>query len=42
MLEEKMLERMVWAVIGANENPDKYGSMIYRKLKLRGYKVYAV
>ena len=37
-----MLERKVWAVIGANENPEKYGSMIYRKLKLRGYKVYAV
>ena len=42
MLEEIMLEKKVWAVIGANENPEKYGSMIYRKLKSRGYKVYAV
>jgi uncharacterized protein len=42
MKEEKMLEKKVWAVIGANENPDKYGNMIYKKLKARGYKVYPV
>lgn len=42
MLEEKMLEKKVWAVIGANQNQEKYGNMIYRKLRSRGYTVYAV
>ena len=42
MLEEKMLEKKVWAVVGANQNEKKYGNMIYRKLKLRGYIVFAV
>lgn len=42
MLEEKMLEKKVWAVVGANQDPEKYGNMIYRKLKARGYEVYAV
>lgn len=42
MLEEKILEKKVWAVVGANQDPEKYGNMIYRKLKTRGYEVYAV
>jgi predicted CoA-binding protein len=42
VIEEKMLEKKVWAVIGANRDDDKYGSMIYRKLKRKGYDVYAV
>lgn len=42
MLEEKMLEKKIWAVVGANQDPEKYGNMIYRKLKTRGYEVYAV
>jgi uncharacterized protein len=42
MLEEMMLEKKVWAVIGANDKPEKYGNMIYRKLKTRGYKVYPI
>jgi predicted CoA-binding protein len=42
MLEEMMLEKKVWAVVGANDNPEKYGNMIYRKLKANGYKVYPV
>jgi len=42
MLEEKMLEKKVWAVIGANQDRQKYGNMIYRKLKEKGYEVYAV
>ncbi|AGI38563.1 CoA-binding protein [Thermoclostridium stercorarium subsp. stercorarium DSM 8532] len=37
-----MLGKKVWAVVGANQNPEKYGNMIYRKLRLRGYEVYAV
>jgi predicted CoA-binding protein len=42
MLEEKMLESNIWAVVGANTNPSKYGNMIYRKLRSKGYRVYAV
>lgn len=42
MLEEMMLGKKVWAVVGANDNPDKYGNRIYKKLKSRGYKVYPV
>ena len=43
MLDEKlMLEEKVWAVVGANINPDKYGNKIYKMLKEKGYKVYPV
>ena len=42
MLEEMMLEKSIWAVSGANDNPDKFGNRIYKKLKSRGYKVYPV
>ncbi|HHV28395.1 CoA-binding protein [Acetivibrio mesophilus] len=42
MLEEKMLEKKVWAVIGASDNPEKYGNKIYKKLKSKGYTVYPV
>ena len=41
-MEETMLEKKVWAVIGANQRQDKYGNMIYRRLKSKGYEVYAV
>lgn len=30
------------AVVGANDDPGKYGSVIYRDLKSKGYRVYAV
>lgn len=33
---EKMLEKKVWAVVGVNENTEKYGNMIYKKLKRYG------
>ncbi|WP_010681044.1 CoA-binding protein [Acetivibrio cellulolyticus] len=42
MMEEEMLEKKVWAVIGVNDNPEKYGNMIYKKLKSHGYTVYPV
>ena len=35
MLEQKMLEKKVWAVVGVSQNPEKYGNMIYKKLKSR-------
>jgi uncharacterized protein len=37
-----MLEKKVWAVVGANQDPEKYGNMIYNKLKKKDYEVYAV
>jgi len=37
-----MLEKKVWAVVGASDNPEKYGNLIYKKLKSRGYRVYPV
>jgi len=26
VLDEKMLEKKVWAVVGASDNPEKYGT----------------
>jgi hypothetical protein len=42
MSEKEMLSKRVWAVVGANRNPEKYGNMIYRRLKEKNYVVYAV
>lgn len=42
MQEDEMLKKKIWAVVGASENTDKFGYKIYKKLKSRGYKVYAV
>jgi len=42
MLEEQMLEKKIWAVVGASENPEKFGCKIYKKLKSEGYTVYPV
>lgn len=39
---KQMLSKKVWAVVGATENPSKYGNKIYKKLKRFGYEVYAV
>lgn len=32
----------VWAVVGASNNPRKYGNRIYKTLRSAGYTVYAV
>ncbi len=42
LTEEDMLDKKVWAVIGANENREKYGYKIYKTLKSQGYTVYPV
>lgn len=42
MLEEMMLEKKVWAVVGASENKEKFGWKIYKKLKDKGYTVYPI
>lgn len=41
-LIKSMLGKKVWAVVGATENPDKFGNKIVKKLKRLGYEVYAV
>ena len=41
-LGAEMLKHKKWAVIGANNNPDKYGNMIFNKLRSKGYEVYPV
>lgn len=36
------LNKKVWAVVGATNDPKKYGYKIYKKLKDHGYTVYPV
>lgn len=40
--KDEMLSCKVWAVAGANINPDKFGNKIYKRLKENNYEVYAV
>lgn len=40
--KKSMLEKKIWAVIGANNDPDKFGNIIYKRLKSEGYTVYPV
>lgn len=37
-----MLKNKVWAVVGVNDNPYKFGYMLYKKLKENGYEVYPI
>lgn len=39
---EKMLDKKVWAVVGATQNSSKFGNKIVKKLKEFGYDVYPV
>lgn len=39
---ENMLDKKIWAVVGATNNTGKYGYKIYRKLKTLGYTVYPI
>lgn len=38
----EMLNKKVWAVIGVNNNTEKFGYKIWKKLKDNGYEVFAV
>lgn len=42
MFEEEMLKLKIWAVVGANSNPNKFGHRIYSRLKKFDYTTYAV
>ena len=39
---DEFLKQKTIAVVGASRNKDKFGSVVYRDLKTKGYKVYAV
>jgi len=39
MLMDEMLSLKKWAVVGATQNPNKFGHKIYAKLNNRGYTV---
>lgn len=41
-LKKKMLNEKIWAVVGVTPNKEKFGYKIYKKLKDRGYEVYAI
>jgi predicted CoA-binding protein len=41
LIKEFMAQKK-FAVIGASNNPEKYGNQIFRNLKKRGYEVYPV
>ncbi|WP_202709175.1 CoA-binding protein [Sporosalibacterium faouarense] len=40
--KKEMLEKKIWAVIGATNNQEKFGYKIWKKLKNHGYEVYPV
>lgn len=42
MLEQDLLEKKVWAVVGANQDADKYGNKIFKLMLSRGYRVFPV
>lgn len=39
---QNALELKKWAVVGATDNPEKYGYKIFRRLKQMGYEVFPV
>ncbi len=41
-LIEEFINQRVWAVVGASEDPAKYGNRIFRDLREAGYTVYQV
>ncbi|QUH26025.1 CoA-binding protein [Serpentinicella alkaliphila] len=41
-LKKTMLDKKVWAVIGATPDTSKFGYKIYKRLKNHGYTVYGV
>lgn len=38
----EFMKQKVFAVVGASENPEKFGNQIFHNLKNRGYEVYPV
>ncbi len=42
MIKEEMLDKKVWAVVGASPNKEKFGYKIWKKLKEHKYETYGV
>jgi hypothetical protein len=42
MHKDEMLNKKVWAVIGASSNKEKFGYKIFKKLEEKGYDVYGI
>lgn len=42
LIEEFLDKRNIIAVVGASREPEKYGHLVYKDLKLGGYRVYPV
>lgn len=40
--KKEMLQKKIWAVVGATPDAEKYGYKIYKKLKDHGYNVYGI
>jgi predicted CoA-binding protein len=41
-LIEDMLDKKVWAVVGASANKEKFGYKVFKKLESAGYTVYPI
>lgn len=41
-LKETMVDKKIWAVLGATPNKEKFGYKIWKKLKDHNYKVYGI
>lgn len=41
-IKEEMLDKKVWAVVGATPDESKFGYKIFKKLKDEGYEVYGI
>jgi len=39
---ERAVNSRVWAIVGANNNPRKFGNIIYKDMRAAGYQVYPV
>lgn len=39
---KEFMEQKRFAIVGATDNPEKYGNIIFKNLKDRGYEVYPV
>lgn len=42
ILKQTMLDKKVWAVVGATAKKEKYGYKVWKKLEENGYEVYPI
>ncbi len=41
-IKQELLDKMVWAVVGATDKTDRYGYKIFKKLKEHDYTTYGI